>query len=344
MYRFLRIALGVLACACLLTAQQPQKIKVSFPAKGGEAWLHHIAKDGGYFAKYGLDVELVFAAPAAGITKVSGGEATMTSLTLEQAMEASSRDGSLIAYASPLRKSPVALMANKDIKSVRDLKGKTIGVLQTGDESYQFAVAILAKNGMTPADVQWLNADDENDGCVGALANGRVDATMIEAPESFELEKQGFKSLSNIADFEDIYAPTVILFKKMTVATHPHLPEQLIRANAEAIKRFYSDKAFAVKTYLAYNSGDEPSVAKMYDRYVLGTAFERIPYIPRAAVQYALIHPADNETAARFKQFDFRMVLDNSIVTRLVKTLFFEKLYGVGIRVEENRKSALAFK
>jgi len=344
MQRFLRIALGVLACACLLKAQQPQKVKISYPSNAGAAWPLYLAKEGGYFAANGLDVQLDSVAPTAGISKVSGGEAAMASATLDQAMSASSRDGSLIAYASPLRKSPVALMANKDIKSVRDLKGRSIGVLQVGDETYQFAVAILAKNGMTPADVHWLVADDENNGCIGALANGRVDATMVDAPESFELEKQGFRSLSNIADFEDIAAPTVILFRKMTVASHPHLPEQFIRANAEAIRRFYGDKAFAVKTYLKYYNGDESSVSKMYDRYVTSNAFERIPYIPRAAVQYALNHPTNTETAARFKQFDFRMVLDNSIVTRLVRTAFFDKLFGKGIRVEEDRKSKLAFK
>ena len=48
----------------------------------------YIAKDGGYYAKYGLDVDLVFGVHPAGIAMVVSGEAVMTNYTLEQAMQA----------------------------------------------------------------------------------------------------------------------------------------------------------------------------------------------------------------------------------------------------------------
>ena len=44
------------------------------------------------------------------------------------------------------------------------------------------------------------------------------------------------------------------------------------------------------------------------------------------------------------KKFDFKTVLDNSIVERLIKEGFFEKLYGPGIKAEEERKAKIAFK
>jgi len=42
--------------------------------------------------------------------------------------------------------------------------------------------------------------------------------------------------------------------------------------------------------------------------------------------------------------YDYRKVVDNSTVSRLVKEGFFEKLFGPGIKAEEERKAPLAFR
>jgi len=338
-----RIVLSVLICASLASAQQPQKIKINYPARTGTTWPLYVAKDGGYYAKYGLYAELVFGVHPAGIAMVVSGEAVMTNYTLEQAMQAASKDGSMVAYASSFKKSLFALMS-KNVASVKDLKGKRIGVSQIGDAPYNYAIGILAKNGLGPRDVQWLTVGTDVNGRVAALVSGRVDASMITAPNYFRLESDGYKSLANISDYDDIYAPTVFLFKKTTVAANPMLPELLIRAHAEAIKRIYDDKAFAVKTYLAYNKEDPADVEKVYDRYTSTNVYERVPYILAPAVKYVLDHPADEQVGAQMRKFDFRTVLDNSIVDRLVKEGFFEKLFGPGIKSEQEQKAKIAFK
>jgi ABC-type nitrate/sulfonate/bicarbonate transport system substrate-binding protein len=343
MYRSLRIVFGLLVCAAALLAQQPQKIKINYPARTGTTWPLYIAKDGGYYSKYGLDADLVFGVHPAGIAMVVSGEGAMTNYTLEQAMQAASKDGSLIAYGSSFKKSLFALMS-KNATSVKDLKGKRIGVSQIGDAPYNYAIGILTKNGLTARDVQWLTVGTDVNGRVAALVAGRVDASMITAPVYFKLEAEGYKSLANISDYDDIYAPTVFLFKKATVAANPKLPELLVRAHAEAIKRLYDDKAFAIKTYLAYNKDDPADVEKVYDRYTSSNVFERVPYILAPAVQYVLDHPADEQVGAQMKKFDFRTVLDNSIVDRLVKEGFFEKLFGPTIKAEQDRKAKIAFK
>jgi ABC-type nitrate/sulfonate/bicarbonate transport system substrate-binding protein len=343
MHRFVRIALGLVLGASLLAAQQPQKIKINYPARTGTTWPLYIAKDGGYYAKYGLDVDLAFGVHPAGIAMVVAGEAVMTNYPLEQAMQAASKDGSLVAYAASFKKSLFALMS-KNAATVKDLKGKSIGVSQIGDAPYNYAIGILAKNGLTARDVTWLPVGTDVNGRVAALVAGRVDASMITAPVYFRLESEGYKSLANISDYEDIYAPTVFLFKKTVVAANPKLPELLIRAHAEAIKRLYDDKAFAVKTYLAYNKEDPADVEKVYDRYTASNVYERVPYILKPAVQYVLDHPPDDQAGAQMKKFDFRTVLDNSIVERLIKEGFFEKLFGSGIKAEEERKAKIAFK
>ncbi|HLI83037.1 MAG TPA: ABC transporter substrate-binding protein [Bryobacteraceae bacterium] len=321
------------------------KVTINYATRTGTSWPLYIAAEAGYFQKYGLDANLVFGVHPAGVAMVVSGQAAMTNYPLEQAMIASSHDGSLAIIGCPYRKSLFALIAAKQFTSVRQLKGKRLGVSQIGDAPYNYAVALLAKSGLTPRDIEWIPIGTDVNGRAAALVSGRVDATMITAPVYFRLEEQGYKSLANTSDYDDIYAPTVYLFKKSFVAANPKIPELLIEAHAEAIKRFYDDKAFAVQAYLKYNRNDDPAeVARVYDRYAQTNTFERVPYVPAAAVQYMLDHPVDEQVGAQLRKADFHSVIDNGTVDRMVREGFFEKLFGPGIKAEEERKAKQAFR
>ena len=112
-----------------------------------------------------------------------------------------------------------------------------------------YTVALIAKFGLKPRDVQWIPVGTDATARAVALTSGRADATLLTAPSYFPLEKQGYKTIANMGDYNDIYASTVFLFTRKFVNANPKVPELLIKAHAEAIKRFYDDKAFAVKAY-----------------------------------------------------------------------------------------------
>jgi ABC-type nitrate/sulfonate/bicarbonate transport system substrate-binding protein len=341
------VFIAIAAAACAQSARQPagrQPVTINYPARAPSNWPLFIAKEGGYFEKYGFDAKLVFGVHPAGIAMLVGGDAVMTNYTLEQAMQASSKDGSLVAVGSGYKKGLWALMAAKNIGGVRDLKGKKVGVSQIGDAPYNYTVAMLAKFGITPRDVEWVPLGTDVNGRAAALTGNRVDATLLTSPAYFKLEDLGFKNLANLTDFEDIYAPTVYLFKKSAIAANPQLPERLIKAQAEAIKRYYDDEAFAVKSYLPYDSQSAADIERQYAFYAKSNSFERVPYISTAAVRFVADQQADAQMAAQMKGFDFRKVIDNSIVDRLVKQGFFEQLFGAPVKAEEERKSKAAFR
>jgi ABC-type nitrate/sulfonate/bicarbonate transport system substrate-binding protein len=340
---------AILAAALVMTlpasaqTTKLRRITINYATRTGTTWPLYIAKEGGYFEKYGLDANIAFGVHPAGIAMVVSGEAVMTNYPLEQAMPAASKDGSLVILGSPYRKSLFALMAAKGFSAIRDLKGKRIGVSQIGDAPYNYAVGLLSKSGLTPRDVEWIPIGSDVNGRAAALVGGRVDATMLTAPVYFRLEQQGFRQLANTSDYDDIYAPTVYLFRKSLVAADPKLPELLIKAHAEAIKRFYDDKAFALKAYLKYTPEDPGELAKVYDYYARTSTYERVPYVLTPAVQYMITHPIDEQEGAIMKRFDFHSVIDNSTVARLVREGFFEKLFGPGIKDEQDRKAKLAY-
>jgi ABC-type nitrate/sulfonate/bicarbonate transport system substrate-binding protein len=329
---------------CVTAQQQLTPITINYPTRTGQVWPLYIAKEAGYYAKYGYDVKLAFGVHPAGIAMLVSNEAVMTPYTLEQAMQASSKDASLVMVGSPFKKSLFALMANKNIANMKDLKGKRIGVSQVGDAPYNYTIGLLAKAGLTQRDVQWFTVGTDVNGRAAALLSNRVDATMLTAPVYFKLEQDGYKNLGNISDYDDIYAPSVYLFKKSVVTANPKLPEGMIKAHAEAIKRFYDDKAFAVKAYLVWDKQDQADIERVYDHYAKVNTYERVPYILTPAVEYILNHPSDAQVGAQMRAFNFRSVIDNSIVDRLVKDGFFEQLFGAGIKTEQERKAKLAYR
>src|SRR5262245_65665797 len=107
------LSIVVILVVPALIAQGPlQKPAITFPTRSGASWPMFIAKEGGYYQKYGLDVNLVFGAGTIGVAMISSGEAAMTNSSMEQALQAGSRDpNSLVLLGSTLNRGMFALMA-----------------------------------------------------------------------------------------------------------------------------------------------------------------------------------------------------------------------------------------
>jgi ABC-type nitrate/sulfonate/bicarbonate transport system substrate-binding protein len=191
---FLIVALFV------VNASAQQKITINYPNRSGANWPLFLAKEGGYYQRYGLDVTLTFGVMPAGIAMLVSGEAQEVNSSLEQLMQAASKDGSLVLIGSSLNRAAFALMAAKDIGSIKGLKGKRVAVGQVGDAPYGYLIALLAKSGMSARDVQWIPVGTDVNGRAAALASGRADATMLTAPAYFKLEEQGYKTLANFSE------------------------------------------------------------------------------------------------------------------------------------------------
>jgi len=341
---FTACIVAVVIAPALIGQGQLQKTAINFPTRSAASWPMFMAKEGGYYQKYGLDVNLVFGAGTIGVAMISSGEAAMTNSSMEQALQASSRDpNSLVMMGSTLNKGAFALMASKGINNPKELKGKRLAVSQIGDAPYNYTLALLGKFGLNARDVQWIPVGTDATARAVALTSGRADATLLTAPVYFKLEEQGFKSIANMGDYNDIYASTVYLFTRKTVAANPKLPEMIIRAQTEAIKRFYDDKAFAVKAYLAYDKQVQSDVERIYDQTARANLMERVPYVLAAAIK-SVTDQANSQTATQLKDFDPHRVVDNSIVDRLVKEGFFEKTFGPSIKAEQDRKSKAAYR
>jgi len=344
-----RVLVVALAAAAFVSAgrtqaQGLQKVTINYPTRSGASWHLYIAKEGGYYQKYGLDVDLQFGVHPTGVAMLTSGQAVMVNHSLEQGMIAGTRDASTFTLmGSSSNKGLFALVAQKGL-TTKTLKGKRFAVGQIGDAPYNYSVALLGTLGLGARDVQWIPVGTDVSGRAAALQTNRADATLLTAPNYFRLEEAGYPVLANLADHPSVFLSTVYLFSRKAVSANPRLAESIIRAHAEAIKRFYDDKAFAVKAYVAFDKQPEADVSRIYDLYKKGNIFERVPYVMSGAVKATLSQQVDERIAADLRAFDFRKIVDQSVVDKLVKEGFFQQVFGPGVKAEEQSKATLAFR
>lgn len=144
-----------------------------------------IAKQGGFFEKHGLDVELIAPAdPSAPPRLVAAGQADIA-VTYQPDMMLQVKEGLPLTRIGTLVETPLnCLIALKDgpVQTLEDLKGKKIGYSVASMQN-AYIDSILASVGLSAKDVELVNV---NFNLSTALMSGQVDA-VIDGYRNFEL-------------------------------------------------------------------------------------------------------------------------------------------------------------
>ena len=324
-------------------AQSLEKLKSIYPTRSASSWPMWIAKEAGYYQGYGLDVTPEFGVHPVGIAGLISGEVQFSNYSLDDVAAAAMRDPVLVVVGSILHRATFALMVRSDIANFDALRGKRVGVGRVGDPPYHYTVGLMKAYGLKSNDVQWVPTGTDAAARVTMLISGQIDAALITPPSWYRVEAlQGLKPLTLLEDHPEIVITVGNTYKKSWVAAHPDVPERVIKAQAEAIKRFYDDKAFAVTVYRKFDpSIGQADAERVYDSVVRVGVLDRIPLVQRAAAD-AVVDRIGTDIPA-LKTFDFQQVIDNRPIRKLIEAGFFEKLFGPDIKAEQERKLKAAF-
>jgi ABC-type nitrate/sulfonate/bicarbonate transport system substrate-binding protein len=336
--RFALLAL-IICTASPLFAQPLRKAVAMVGARSGASWPLWIAKEARLYNKYGLDVELVYAVHPGPIAAIISDHAAMTSAGSDPALLAAAKDPSLVVLGGFMNKGSFAMIGSKTATDMKQLAGKKIGVGRVGDPPYHMAVSLLKKYGMTSRDVQWVSIGVDAAARAAALQTGQVDAALITAPAYFRLQAAGLPVLAVLLDHEDIYVSTYYLFRREALTKERPMALAFVKAHAEAIKRFYDDRAFATGIMIKYGGTRNADDAnRVYDLFQKARVLEPIPYALKGSVDAVIERQGQD-----LKGADLTKMIDNSLVDQLVREKYFEKVFGVAIRDEQQRKQAQAF-
>lgn len=175
-----------------------------------------IAKEGGFFKKYGLDVELVEPADPNLPPKLVAAKKGDIAVTYQPNLYLQIQEGLPLKRIGGVVDTPLNCLVVLDggpVKSVADLKGKKIGYSISGFEDALLGV-MLENNGLKASDVEMVNV---NFALTQALMSKQVDA-VIGAFRNFELTQMKIAGGKGLAFFPEEHG--VPLYDELIYVAH----------------------------------------------------------------------------------------------------------------------------
>jgi len=135
--------------------------------------------------------------------------------------------------ACSLDRTPLSLVSKAEIKSVRDVKGKTIGVGSYGSTPDIIARMVVKHHGVDPETEIKLLALGSDAARLTALREGVIDAMIVAPPVDFEAKRMGFNIISRAGDiFRFPYNGLATGIKKLS--ERPDEVKRVLRAMLKA--------------------------------------------------------------------------------------------------------------
>jgi NitT/TauT family transport system substrate-binding protein len=149
-----------------------------------------VAKDAGFFRKYGLDAEIVFFRGGQMATQalVAGDPPIVNIGTVVQA---NLQGHDVVLIASSENSYSYSVVARPGIMRIEQLKGKRLGVSGFGSASHNASLILFRRFNLEPnKDVALVVAGPTSER-LSAVEAGRIDATVVTPPELPRARKQG---------------------------------------------------------------------------------------------------------------------------------------------------------
>jgi ABC-type nitrate/sulfonate/bicarbonate transport system substrate-binding protein len=172
------------------------QLRVSYPDIGPSSAFLWAAKERGYFAKYGLDVDLVYIVGGLlTIQALLGKNLDVASVAGEIVIQSAARGGNVLIFGSFVNVLGYSLVVTKDINAIADLKNKTIGINRFGSSSEYFTRFILDEAGLDSGKDVTLIQTGGSSARLAALSAGGIRAALLTPPRDQTAVKMGMRIL-----------------------------------------------------------------------------------------------------------------------------------------------------
>src|SRR5262245_26542971 len=308
-------------------ATPSRKVRMSFAAISGAVAPIWIAKDLGFFEKNGLDVDLVL---------IQSGPRSVSALLSGEMPIINTGANSAIAANLGGTKEPVVIatfyntlifsvIGKSDITNIAGLKGKVLGVTQSGSLSDFTARLVLAQSGLVPPRAVTLLPTGDYNEMVVSLSKGLIDAGVISPPSTLKAKKLGFREILDVGATGIEYAGTSIATTRTLVRESPEIPRRVVRALVEAINLFKADKAASVRVLAHWTKTQDPEVLDDLYRTYSGKYLLRAPAPSEKGVRAVLDSLSERLPGA--KTANPRDFFEDSFVRELVESGFLKSVY-----------------
>jgi NitT/TauT family transport system substrate-binding protein len=300
-----------------------ETLRVGFPSLATGFAPSWVTMDTGIWKKYGLDVELIYLRGGSRtVAALIGGSVDLILGSDVGTVTAILQKADLVKFGVTTNTLGYSIVGHPSIKTVRDLKGKVLGITQGRDAAYSRLVKILRDNGMDEnKDVKFLSIGEGPAGRVAALTAGVIHATMFTPPSDMIAERSGMRIVAKL-DVDNVGGGLSAM--RSLVQKNRPLVIRFLKGYMEGIHYLKTHKQESLKIFSKYTRNPDLDImAYLYEE--ISTRVERDLRPKKEAVRALLdLVALDYPQAQRLSEKDH---WDLSLIDEIQKSGFLDQLY-----------------
>ncbi|MBF8254058.1 MAG: ABC transporter substrate-binding protein [Deltaproteobacteria bacterium] len=304
---------------------KPEKVDVvvTYAQPSGAFTPIWVAYEAGLFKKYGLNASLQLLTPQVSAQAVISEQADFYT-DGPDLINARLHGGQVKYFGGTMQQLVFQIWGAKDIKTMQDLKGKTVAASTPRAALDTATREALKKNGLVPdKDVQILYVQSVP-AILSSILGGKTAAGTLSAPNTLKAKESGLNllvdvGLLNIPAFQVVYGTTEKYLKN-----NPNTIFAFLKAMAEGVALSRKDPVVAKKAIGKYAKIDDaPTIDGTYDAFAPYWAMSLAIRPEAIKAQFEYI---DEKEFPNVKNADPKDFYDNSFVDALTKSGFLKNL------------------
>jgi len=318
-----------LALPSIALAQDLTRVPFPYGPLGLNSIPWVVAKEARLFVKNGLDVDMVYiGASSLMVQSMLAGSANIADFAGPAVITNVLKGGDIIQVAAMAPYFTQSVMVRPDIRELRALQGKKIGITRFGSVTDFALRALLERNNIKDVTVLQMGGFPE---AVAGLSRGAVDGAVLSPPHTFRMLKEGFRELVTPKDLRTLgtgFLTQGIAARKSFAVSHKDVVVRMIKATVEGTRYAVANEEFTKKLIARYLNLSDPDLLRQSYLYVTEN-FVREPFVPESTVrsmvekmaQLNLIDPKAAQATPASAYFD------NSFVAELKQSGFLDNLW-----------------
>jgi NitT/TauT family transport system substrate-binding protein len=204
----------------------------------------------GFFAEEGMDVEMIQVNPRLGPTALLNGDIDFTT-TFGTTLRGIVGGFPIKFVAVSVRKSEHFLIVRPEIKDIRELNGKKLGVATLFGSDQRAAEEMIRGKGFSPNMIKPI-ALGEAPVRAQALRSGLVDAVSVSSPFDLSLQTEGFRALAGPKDVEMALPTSGIAVANRLLQHNPQHVKRAVRALMKSHRYVFENRKEVVAQMIRY--------------------------------------------------------------------------------------------
>ena len=295
-------------------------LRVAYSSISGAGIVTWLAADKGLFAKYGLDVELIYVAGSQAMQSLLSGTTPIGIQGIEPVFRVNVHGGDTVMILGMVTKPPFSIIVRPEIKEYRELRGKPMGITRYGSATDLLLRLALDKWGFKPEiDVPILQMGGVPPILAG-MQSKKIFGGPLSLPTLARAKQEGFRELADVADLVPEYQVAGIVTRRAFIKQNTDVVRGFVKGIAEAMAVFRQDPESVRNVMKNRLKIDDTLVIeetqKDYPRYM-----PTVPYPSKAGIAVIKNFLEKNEPALRQLSIDDQ--IDNQFVRELEQSGFF---------------------